>query len=233
MRTVDREAPWKTLRPLPDDWSLIVGADTGTYMSAVFVAIPPGDEPQAIVLAEFPNYRYVAHEIELLGFSVPEWARQVMAAYRHLQPASSRCHAWADPNTQFRAELLHYGIHLRPNQRKLELRVEIAREYMQSVIPAIPGVREAQPRLLLMPWLEILPYELEHAKWPEGTTGAGKFERIKEHDHTLDPLEHALSRRPRSKAILRRGKRSFLDRHLDTYKDPTRGAQGDPHLGLL
>lgn len=226
--------PWRVLRPLPDDWSLIVGADTGTYMSASFTAIPPGDEPCAIVLCEFPNYRYVAHEIELLGYSIPEWAKYVMRAYHYLQPRKDRCTAWADPNTQFRAELAHYGIDLKSNTRKLELRVEITREYMQSVIPANPqlGRYEALPRLLFAPWLEIIPYEFEHAKWPDGTTGAGKFERIKEHDHSLDTVEHALSRRPRSKAIHRSGKQSFLESYLQQHKLPG-AAKGDPHLGLL
>jgi hypothetical protein len=217
---------WKALRsPLPDDWSLIVGADTGTYMNVAFVGIPPGDEAVAVILAEFPNYRYVAHEIELHGQSVPEWARWVMRGFHHLQPRRERCSAWADPNTQFKAELAHYGIDLRANHRKLELRVEITREYVQSVTPS--GVS----RFLVAPWLEIIPYEMEHAKWPDGTTGAGKFERLKEHDHGLDCVEHALSRRPRSKEIFRSGKKSFLQQHLDAHRMAI--SSGDPHLGPL
>lgn len=195
-------------------------------MSALFVAIPPGDEPMMIPIAEFPNYRYVAHEIELLGFSVPEWARLVMEAYRYFQPKRTKCNAWADPNTQFKAELQHYGINLQANHRKLELRTEIAREYMTSKIPT-----SGLDRTLMAPWLEILPYEVEHAKWPEGTTGSGKFERIKEHDHTLDGFEHAASRRPRSKHIFARRKKSFKERFIEEHG--IQKSYGDPHLGVL
>jgi hypothetical protein len=136
-------------------------------------------------------------------------------------------HAWADPNTQFRTELRNYHIDLRPNTRKLELRTEVTREYMGAKTP------QGNPRCILAPWLEILPYELEMAKWPDGTTGAGKFERVKEHDHTLDCLEHAASRRPRTKLVDGRRKKSFLEAHMDTHRLP--GARGghDPHLGSL
>jgi hypothetical protein len=218
---------WKQLRPLPDGWKVECGVDTGTYMSAVICAIPPGDEQQIIALAEFPNYRYVAHEIELLGLTIPEWSRWVMRGFHHFQPRTTRMHAWADPNTQFRTELRNYHIDLRPNTRKLELRTEVTREYMGAKTP------QGNPRCILAPWLEILPYELEMAKWPDGTTGAGKFERVKEHDHTLDCLEHAASRRPRTKLVDGRRKKSFLEAHMDTHRLP--GARGghDPHLGSL
>lgn len=224
---LDLPTPWKALKPLPDGWAMIVGADTGTYMSAVLVAIPPGDEAQTVTLAEFPNYRYVAHEIELIGLSIPEWAKWVMQGFHHFMPRTERCSAWADPNTQFRSELKHYKIDLKSNTRKLELRTEISREYMGQMTPA------GSPRSLLAPWLEILPYEIEHAKWPDGTTGAGKFERIKEHDHSLDCYEHAHSRRPRSKSIFRSGKKSFLQQHLDAHRSVSNSQRGDPHLGSL
>lgn len=219
-----RDTPYKALRgPLPDDWDILVGADTGTYMSAVFVGIPPGDSPMAAVLADFPNYRYVGHEIELLGMSTPEWARQVYACWKYFRPGKETCSAWADPNTQFRAELQHYGIHLRPNFRGPELRVEIAREYMMAKDPE---------RVSFAPWLQVLPYEIEHAKWPEDTTSAGKFMRLKHHDHTLDGFEHCLSRRPRGKHILREEQKSFLDQYLDANRIPTPKVR-DPHLGAL
>lgn len=203
---------------------MYVGIDTGTYMSAAFVAIPPGDEARTVTLAEFPNYRYVAHEIELIGLSIPEWARWVMRGFHHFLPRTERCKAWADTNTQFRSELAHYKIDLRGNTRKLELRTEITREYMGAKTPT------GADRAVLAPWLEILPYEIEHAKWPDGTTGQGKFERIKEHDHTLDCFEHAHSRRPRSKHIFKSGKKSFLQAHLDANQWH-RGSKSDPHLG--
>ena len=215
--------PWRVLKPLANGWDLIVGVDTGTYMSAVFTAIPPGDIAQACFIAEFPNYRYVATEIELLGESTPEWARRVYAAYKYFCPGKERCKAWADPNTQFRAELAHYGLDLRPNHRGPELRVEIAREYFNA---------KDAPRIFMAPWLSVLPYELENAKWPEEVTASGKFMRIKRNDHTLDPAEHCLSRRPRGRTIRSERQPTFKEQHLAQHRWPNL-QRADPHLGSL
>lgn len=208
------------LKPLPDEWDLIIGADTGTYMSMVFGAVCP-DPASVLLLWEGPNYRYVSNEIELLGWSVPEWAKICYAAFRHLCPRKQQLKAWADPNTQFRAELAHYNIHLLPNTRGPELRTEIAREYMRR-----------PDTLYLAPWLQILPYEIEHAKWPPEVTGAGKFIRLKGNDHTLDPMEHLLSRRPRRQMRESTETRSFLQQQLDQHRRPTVQA-GDVHMGRL
>lgn len=210
------------LHALPPDWDLLVGADTGTYMGMVFCAICP--DPYALLMvAEVPNYRYVSNEIELLGLSVPEWARLCHVIFRHLRPRETKLKAWADPNTQFRAELSHYDIHLLANERGPELRTEIAREYLHAVDPQ---------RLYFAPWLQILPYEIEHAKWPDAVTGAGKFTRLKGDDHLLDPFEHVCSRRPRRKALTEQKKPSFLDQQLALHRRPIVQA-GDPHLGHL
>lgn len=219
--------PLRFLKSLPSDWELIGAADTGTYMSAVFVAICP-DPYCVLALAEFPNYEYISNELELTGISVPEWARWVHRSWNHLRPAT-KVKLWADLNTQFRAELQHYDIHLMPNLRGPELRTEIAREYMSS-----RGEDGRPNRALLAPWLKILPYEIEHAKWPDETTGAGKFQRIKQNDHTLDGWEHCLSRRPRARHLRKEEKKSFLQRMLDQYGRPDRQRiGGDPHLGRL
>ena len=211
-----------TLRtPLPPDWDLIVACDTGTYMSAIIAAVCP-DPHSIFALEEFPNYRYVSNEIELLGLSVPEWARWVHAAYQRYRPCT-KVHLWADPNSQFKTELAHYNLHLQSNFRQLELRVEIAREYLQAQNPE---------RCFLAPWLKILPYELEHAEWPDETTSAGKFVRIKRDDHTLDCFEHICSRRPRSKLLLREKKETFLQRYLREHRRES-VTSGDPHLGRL
>lgn len=207
--------------PLPTDWELICGCDTGTYMAASFIAIPPGDSPSALVIEEFPNYRYVSHEIELLGMSIPEWARFVYRRFRAYRPGVERCKLWADPNTQFRAELRHYKLDLLPNHRGDALRVEVAREYMMAKDPQ---------RLFLAPWLEVLPYEIEAAKWPDDTTSAGKFMRIKHHDHLLDTVEHALSRRPRSAALIEEKKLSFLEQQFRQHRQQM-PRHADIHLG--
>lgn len=207
-------------RPLPNDHQLLVGFDTGTYMAAAFTLITP-DPYSAITIAEFPNYRYVGGEIELLGMSNPEWARAVHAAYNRLKPGSTKVHGWVDSNTQFKAELANYGLVLHGNNKQLELRVEIAREYINAHDP---------PRFYLAPWLSVLPYEMENAQWPDEATSAGRFVRLKHHDHTLDCVEHVLSRRPRTRLLNRERKESFLERFLRENRRADRKV-GDPHLG--
>lgn len=207
--------------PLPHDHDLLVAFDTGTYMSAVFVLITP--EPYAaVVLWESPNYRYVGGEIELLGMSNPEWARNVHRVYNKLRPGTTKVHGWVDENTQFKAELANYGLSLHGNNRPLELRVEIAREYVNA----------ESPRIFLAPWLSVLPYEMENAQWPDESTSAGRFVRIKRSDHTLDCLEHILSRRPRTRALARTKRESFLQRFLRENRRVDR-PKSDPHLGRM
>lgn len=220
-------SPSDLKRPLPDGWETLVGVDTGTYMSALVIGIAP-DTGAAFVFEEFPNYRYVGGELELLGMTVPQWAKSVVyACSRYERVPTKRLNAWADPNTQFRHELIHYGINLRPNFRKLELRLEIAREYQAA------KDQWGNPTMLfLAPWLQVLPYEMEHAVWPEDSTASGKYERVKQHDHTLDCLEHCLSRRPRSKKVLKTRDLTFRERFLLEHRRPDL-TTGDPHLGRL
>lgn len=168
---------------LPDGWEVVGGADTGTNMSALLVAFSP--EGEAFVLGEFPNYDYRAGSIERdEQVTIPGWARLVGAALGSL---GSKAALWADQNSQFKVELRNYGIFLEANRTPLEARTEIAREYFQN------------GRVWLAPWLRILPFELENAAWPEEASASGKFARVKDRDHTLDCLEHVLSRRPSGK----------------------------------
>lgn len=208
-------------RPLPSSWKLFVGIDTGTYMSAVFVGFPP-DSFDAFVFEEFPNYRYIGGEIELLGGddgSIPSWSRKVLAAYQRYLPGKPKLHGWCDENSQFKTELLNYDIHAQGNRRKLELRVEISREYFNN------------RRVHLAPWLSVLPWELEHAVWPDEATSAGRFEREKDQDHTLDCLEHVLSRRPRHKGMVSGKKESFVQQFMREHKRVDIGPKVDRHLG--
>ncbi len=207
-------------RPLLPGWSLLVGGDTGTYMSSAFILFPP-DDGDCFVVHEHPNYRYVGGEIELLGYSIPEWSRELLTEYRRYKPSVSRLHAWCDENSQFKSELRHYNVALQGNKRKLELRVEISREYFQN------------RRVHLAPWLSVLPWELEHAVWPDEATSAGKFERLKTNDHTLDCVEHVLSRRPRNKSMVRSKSETFVQRHLRLNKRHDLPSGRDPHLGQL
>jgi hypothetical protein len=198
---------------IPDNCDLFLAADTGTFMSGVLAAIDRSYN--AFVLAEVPNYRYVSDRIELNDLTIPEWAVQVAAVTTAL---GGKLQAWADPNTQFRGELRHYGIRLIPNTRGPDVRVRIAREYFKN------------HRIRLAPWLRILPWELENAKWPDEATVGGKYTRVRKHDHTLVCLEHILSRRPRASLPQEQKKETFLERYLREQKIIPRVAV-DPHLG--
>lgn len=199
---------------IPETYDLILGADTGSFMSAVLLAISPDD--QAFALAEWPNYRYVSTTPELLDQTTPEWARAVVAGVTILK---GKPKAWADPNTQFRADCAAYGLKLLSNRQGPEFRTEVAREYFQ------------QGRIWFAPWLTILPFELEHATWPKESTAAGKFTRLKRNDHTLDCLEHVLSRRPRVRRARAKKPETFKERYLREHQLQRPTILPDIHLG--
>lgn len=211
---------------IPSDWPLLVGFDTGTYLSAAFTVFCP-DPYAALTIAEFPNYRYVGGDIELLDLSNAEWARTVHAAYTHLRPGTTKVHGWVDVNSQFKREFVRYGLLLHGNRRRLEYRVEVTREYTQT--------RPGDPvRWYFAPWLRVLPYEMEHAHWPDVSTTGGRFERVKSDDHTLDCVEHVLSRRPRVRRTRRQDPETFLQRYLREHRRPDRDLRpADRHLGRL
>jgi len=165
---------------VPAHWEVVGGADTGTYHSALLVAFDP--DGNAYVLSEHPNYRYVAGSLERdESLTIPAWGRAIS---RTALGYGGRTTFWADSNSQFKGELRNYGVVLLPAKVPVETRTEITREYFEH------------RRVFLAPWLDVLPFELENASWPEEATASGKFARIKDRDHTLDCLEHILARRP-------------------------------------
>lgn len=165
---------------IPLNFEIVGGADTGTFYTALLVAFD--QDGTAYVLEEFPNYRYVAGEPERNeSVSIPQWASSVLGRTNQL---GGRGNFWADANSQFKAELRNYDLILLPSKVPVETRTEITREYFEH------------NRIFLAPWLSILPFELENAAWPEEASAAGKFQRVKDRDHTLDCLEHILARRP-------------------------------------
>ncbi len=200
---------------IPDSWDIVAGADTGTYMSGLIGAIPPIDEPPIYILEEFPNYHYVAGTIELLGITVREWIRAFGQRLQHYGGGET-VFAWVDRNTAFTSEIGE-GLGFERNFVHQELRTEITREYFQH------------NRIWLAPWLTVLPYELEHASWPERST-RGRYIRNLEKDHTLVCAEHICSRRPISSHEKGQSKPRFLDQHLAKYRTQTQ-APSDIHLG--
>lgn len=170
---------------IPDGWEIVNGTDTGTFYTALTVAFSPDGD--AFVLAEYPNYRYVAGSPERdEQLTIPSWARGVS---RSVLSLGGRPNFWADTNSQFKGELRNYGMILLPAKAPVETRTEIAREYFEH------------KRIFLAPWLDVLPFELENACWPEEASMSGKFARVKDRDHTLDCLEHILAKRPFGKVL--------------------------------
>lgn len=165
---------------IPDGWEVFGAADTGTYMSAVFIAFDP--EGVAFIFYEQPNYDYTGGRLALdAASSIPKWATDV----RNAMTVFGVRGLWADKNSQYKQELRNnHGIALLPANVNLQTRTEIGREYFNM------------GRVKLAPWLKILPWELENAHWPKEETLTGRFERVKQQDHTLDPAEHLLAKRP-------------------------------------
>lgn len=201
---------------VPHDAQFFLAADTGTFLSALLTAID--SDHHAYVLAEFPNYRYVSDQCELNNITNPEWCERVVKtchAFKLYRPQ-----AWVDTNSQFKAEFRNHGLHLLGSKIAPETRVSIAREYFQN------------DRVHLAPWLRVLPYELEHAKWPEEASSTGRFMRVKRSDHTLDCLEHILSRRPRGADVPPpRKKQRLADEWLAIDPDHPGRGYGNAHLG--
>ena len=198
---------------IPDGWEIVGGADTGTYYSAILVAFSP--EGEAFVIDEFPNYRYVGGSPERdESLSIPRWATGVV---ERISVLGGRPNFWADPNSQFKGELRNYRMNLLPAKIPVEARTEIAREYFEH------------GRIWIAPWVTTLPFELENAAWPEEASASGKFARVKDRDHTLDPLEHILARRPFGR--IPRTDSPLGSWALREFGKPSKGTFGNIHTG--
>lgn len=199
---------------IPSNWTVEVGADTGTFWGAAVVAFD--DLGRAYVLDELPNYRYAGGSIELdPDMSLVTWADRFkrMAAIW-----GAKNLAWVDTNSQFKHEFaVTHGIHLIGNPVGRQARTEALRQMFQH------------NRIWLAPWLVTIPYELEHAQWPTEATIGGKFERLKQNDHSLDGLEHVVARHPMGRPALGPPVPGYPTHH--TSPRPRRIA--DPHLGRL
>lgn len=206
---------------IPSGWEIWAGGDTGTYMGGCCAAISP--QFDLVILDEYPNYHYTGDgTIEELRISVSEWIEMVAKSLR-FWTKQRKFGMWVDANTTFKSEVGH-GLRFLMNKRDLELRTEITREYQRN------------GRIKWMPWVSIIPYEMELARFPEReTSGMGRFRRVKEKDHCLDGLEHICSRRPHPK-FTNQGRKApltgieaVLARHR-TERPQTRVI--DPHLGI-
>jgi hypothetical protein len=202
---------------IPRSWEIIAGADTGTYLGGLIAAIDPNFELYA--LEEFPNYRYTGDgTIEEIGITVGEWIKKFAKRLQYWTK-KRKTFAWVDANTTFKSEITH-GFRFKMNKKDLELRTEITREYLRN------------GRIHLMPWLDILPYEMEEASFPEQETPGGRFRRIKRKDHILDGLEHICSRRPHPKYEESQARRkSGWEQLRERHQQPEGLIITDVHMG--
>ncbi len=191
------------------------GGDTGSKYSSVVAAFSDDSEPHLFFLDELSNYRYVATEIEQdETMTLSNW-------YDGSKKMSLRWGGngtfWVDHNSQMKIDAsISSGMTLLPARVGPEARTEILREYFQN------------DRVWFAPWLEILPYEIEMAKYPPKETSTGVWRRIKEKDHTLDPAEHIAAQRGRGHKAKKVVHKTAIEKLLGLGPPKNQNAR-DPH----
>ena len=161
---------------IPQHWKRLNGADTGTYRAAVIGCVNPYGE--IFFLFELCNYRYVGTSIEeIRKITISVWADDMK---KKAAIVGSRFEFLADHNTQFKSEMLNqHQIILTRGVKDPELRSDLLKGLFQ------------QGKIWLMPWLRILPRELEAAEYPKKeSTATGRRVRSKKDDHMMDCAEH-------------------------------------------
>lgn len=202
---------------LPSSTTFSLGAKVGRFSSAVIVALIP-DHP-VIVVEEMPNYHYVGDgEIELAGFkSIVEWGEYVVRTWASYAGPSPPCRAWVEPETEFEKELARCKMRLRRNYKhSAELRTEVLREYFQD------------SKILFTPWLDVLPNEVQRARWPPEESSAYQVRAVGQ-DYTLHALEQVISRRPMAVPVTKPKRSHWLQQYLNQHR--IHRTRGDVHLG--
>lgn len=197
---------------IPSNWTIALGVDTGTFMGAVIAGFD--DVGNMFVLDELPNYRYLGSQtIELdASLSLTGWANELK---RRCAMWAGKPIGWCDMNSQFKDTFWRdHGITLIGNKVGREAATESLRQFFQH------------NKIWLAPWLQWLPYEIEHASWPETATASGKFDRVKENDHLLDGLEHLASRRIHGTSP---AQIQIEDPHI--WRRPAKQRNTNPHMG--
>jgi hypothetical protein len=200
---------------LPDNTQFQMGAFTGRFSSAVIVGLIPNHP--VLVLEEIPNYHYVGDgEIELSGLTTVEWGELVVRTW-HTYAGTTTAQAWVDPDTEFTKEMKRCKLRLRKNEgHGPELQTEVLREYFH------------ENRILLAPWLSILPSEISRARWPAEESNAYQV-RARGQDYTLSALEQVISRRPTAKALRNQTKPHWITTRIQNANHSV--TNSDPHMG--
>jgi hypothetical protein len=202
---------------LPDETQFQMGAFVGRFSSAVILALIP--EHPVLVVDEVPNYHYVGDgEIELTGLSAVEWGESVVRQWR-FYAGKEPARAWVDPDTEFQKEMKRCKLRLRRNLKHgPELQVTVLREYFQ------------ENRIMLAPWLDILPNEISRARWPAEESNAYQV-RSRGQDYTLSALEQVISRRPIAVSRGKPAQPHWITRRIQEANQWD--TKTDAHLGKL
>jgi hypothetical protein len=194
-----------------------MGAFTGRFSSAVIIGLIPNHP--VLVVEEIPNYHYVGDgEIELSGLTTVEWGELVVRTW-HQYAGRDTAQAWVDPDTEFTKEMKRCKLRLRKNENHgPELQTEVLREYFH------------ENRILLAPWLEILPSEISRARWPAEESNAYQV-RARGQDYTLSALEQVISRRPTARPLSNPERPHWITSRI-AANNPI-GTKTDSHLGNL
>jgi hypothetical protein len=200
---------------LPANTQFQMGAFTGRFSSAVIVGLIPNHP--VLVLEEIPNYHYVGDgEIELSGLTTVEWGELVVRTW-HSYAGTSNAAAWVDPDTEFTKEMKRCKLRLRRNiGHGPELQTEVLREYFH------------ENRILLAPWLTVLPSEIGRARWPAEDSNAYQV-RARGQDYSLSALEQVISRRPTARSFGNQAQPHWITTRIAS-SNQNRG-NTDAHMG--
>jgi len=192
---------------IPDSWTVRGGGDTGTKSAACWAAFSDDDPTEAFFVAGICNYRYVATQIEeLRNYSMLTFYERV-----HEISAALGCRPslYADPNSQFKSDWWNTGaVRLLKGTASQEHRTERLRALFQH------------NRIWIAPWMDILDYELEVARFPPEETSTGKWARVKKSDHMLDGAEHLAAQDPSGKPPSERAPMLAIESILNIRQKP-------------
>jgi len=173
---------------VPINWIRVLGFDGGTHRG--FIPMVFDEDGNVFFLAEFGNYRYVSGIID--KYDDRDFPSVAGEARDFCDRLKGNWHAVTDPNSQWKTDCAMVGINVNigsyVGEKTPEVRTDRCIEYFQH------------DRAYFAPWLSMLPFEFERARYPDKPTSAGRLSRISENDHFLDCAEHGCAAMARKKA---------------------------------
>lgn len=168
---------------IPIQWIRILGCDTGTHHGLVATVFD--NKGNVFFLQEFGNYRYVGGKIDRIETITFPSSCEKMKLF--IEMIGGHWKSAADWNSQYKGEYKNVmGDQLGRGEKNPGLRTERTREFFLD------------DRAWFSPFLVVLPWEIERARYPDGVKGSP--ERVSDNDHHLDPAEHCCGIVARKKA---------------------------------